>query len=114
MHACVQVHQLEVTPARLLLRLPMTVRHIITESSPLSNWRSGQAGIAADASSEIIVVVSHRPCQYPLNIPASPCASNAIGCRLRMESAWPSSVRAKAAMGPWCSFFAHLHGLHRE
>ncbi|EIE26204.1 E set domain-containing protein [Coccomyxa subellipsoidea C-169] len=52
-----EVHQLEVTPARLLLRLPMTVRHIITESSPLSNWRSGQAGIAADASSEIIVVV---------------------------------------------------------
>ncbi|BDA50813.1 probable inward rectifier potassium channel 2 [Coccomyxa sp. Obi] len=52
-----EVHQLEVKPERLVLRLPMVVRHAITEESPLANWRSGQAGIAADASSEIVVVV---------------------------------------------------------
>lgn len=64
-HACAQVHQLEVSPARLVLRLPMVVRHTITEASPLANWRTGQAGIAADASSEIVVVVS--PCPFTLN-----------------------------------------------
>lgn len=41
-----------------MLRLPMVVRHTISEDSPLANWRSGQAGMAADASSEIAVVAS--------------------------------------------------------
>ena len=58
LYTCEQVHQLEVRPERLVLRLPMVVRHTITEDSPLASWRSGQAGIAADASSEIVVVVS--------------------------------------------------------
>ncbi len=52
-----QVHQLAVTPERLCLRLPTTVRHVITPESPLAPWRAGQAGVAADASSEIVVVV---------------------------------------------------------
>jgi hypothetical protein len=68
MHACpvcldrndalaAQVHQLEVAPRQLCLRLPVTVRHVIDAGSPLAHWRQGPAGIGADASSEIVVVV---------------------------------------------------------
>lgn len=56
-HLGEQVHQLAVAPERLCLRLPTTVRHVITPDSPLAPWRAGQAGVSADASSEIVVVV---------------------------------------------------------
>ena len=53
-----QVHQLDITPSQLCLRLPMVVRHCITQDSPLATWRSGPSGVGGDASSEIVVVVS--------------------------------------------------------
>ena len=59
MHA--QMHQLDITPSQLCLRLPLVVRHRITQDSPLATWRSGPSGVGADASSEIAVVVSW-PC----------------------------------------------------
>ena len=43
---------------RLLLRLPVVVRHLVDDDSPLSRWQSGPSGIGEDADSEIIVVVS--------------------------------------------------------
>ncbi len=52
------MHQLDITPSQLCLRLPMVVRHRITQDSPLATWRSGPSGVGADASSEIVVVVS--------------------------------------------------------
>lgn len=48
---------------RLLLRLPVVVRHLVDDDSPLSRWQSGPSGIGEDADSEIIVVVSRfRAC----------------------------------------------------
>ena len=52
------MHQLDITPSQLCLRLPMVVRHRITQDSPLATWRSGPSGVGADASSEVVVVVS--------------------------------------------------------
>ncbi len=52
------MHQLDITPSQLCLRLPMVIRHRITQDSPLATWRSGPSGVGADASSEIVVVVS--------------------------------------------------------
>jgi hypothetical protein len=52
-----QVHQLSVMPTELCLRLPVVVRHTITDDSPLASWRGGQASLAADANSEIVAVV---------------------------------------------------------
>ena len=52
------MHQLDITPSQLCLRLPVVVRHRITQDSPLATWRSGPSGVGADASSEIVVVVS--------------------------------------------------------
>ena len=49
---------LDITPSKLCLRLPMVVRHRITQDSPLASWRSGPAGVGGDASSEIVIVVS--------------------------------------------------------
>lgn len=43
---------------RLLLRLPVIVRHVIGENSPVSRWQKGSTAIAEDADSEIVVVVS--------------------------------------------------------
>jgi len=42
---------------RLLLRLPLTVRHLVDAESPISRWQAGPSGIAEDADSEIIVIV---------------------------------------------------------
>ena len=52
---------LDITPSKLCLRLPMVVRHRITQDSPLASWRSGPAGVGGDASSEIVIVVSLPP-----------------------------------------------------
>lgn len=52
---------------RLLLRLPVTVRHLVDDESPLAHWQSGASRIGEDADSEIIVVVSlpqHAPCMF--------------------------------------------------
>ena len=57
------MHQLDIQPRQLCLRLPMTVRHVIDAASPLSPWRHGPSGIGGDASSEIVVVV-RAPCKY--------------------------------------------------
>ena len=60
MYTClVQVHELEVGRQRLLLRLPVLICHRVTESSPLRSWRGGPSALAADANSEIVVVVCH-------------------------------------------------------
>ena len=47
---------------QLLLRMPVTLHHVIDEASPLSTWQTGAAGIAFDADSEIIV----RVCEYAM------------------------------------------------
>ena len=46
---------------RLLLRLPVTVRHTVDNSSPLARWQSGPSAMSEDADSEIVVVVSPCP-----------------------------------------------------
>lgn len=43
---------------RLLLRLPVTVRHEVGDTSPISKWRGGPAALSEDADAEIVVVVS--------------------------------------------------------
>ncbi len=52
-----QVRELKLKPSRLLLRLPLTVRHEIDEQSPLANWRGGKGALNTDADSEIVVSV---------------------------------------------------------
>jgi hypothetical protein len=42
---------------RLHLRLPVEVTHVIDDDSPLANWLEAD-GMARDADSEIVVVVS--------------------------------------------------------
>ena len=44
---------------RLYLRLPVEVTHVIDDASPLAAWRQ-PGGLEADASSEVVVVVSRR------------------------------------------------------
>lgn len=62
---------------RLLLRLPVVVRHLVDDDSPLSRWQSGPSGIGEDADSEIIVVVSPSragaDCFQPCAQPQMPC-----------------------------------------
>lgn len=41
---------------QVMLRYPVTVRHEITDTSPLATWRSA-ASLAADADAEIVVLV---------------------------------------------------------
>ncbi|KAK9807434.1 hypothetical protein WJX73_006651 [Symbiochloris irregularis] len=42
---------------RLMLRLPVIVRHIIDADSPLASWHNGTSALAADADTEIYVAV---------------------------------------------------------
>ena len=46
---------------RLLLRFPLVITHVIDHHSPLRAWQSGPSALAADADSEIVVVVSSPP-----------------------------------------------------
>ena len=48
---------------RLLLRFPLVISHTIDSHSPLRAWQAGPSALAADADSEIVVVVS--PCPQP-------------------------------------------------
>ena len=62
MHVRVQLQELDLGynegKDRLMLRLPVTVRHIINAQSPLAPWRAGPAALGADADAEIYVAVS--------------------------------------------------------
>ena len=49
---------------RLLLRFPLVITHVIDHHSPLRAWQSGPSALAADADSEIVVVVSSAPCRH--------------------------------------------------
>ena len=56
---------------RLLLRLPVTVRHLVDADSPLTRWQAGPSGIAEDADSEIVVIVRPPPPSIPFLPPLS-------------------------------------------
>ncbi|KAL6773734.1 IRK1B [Auxenochlorella protothecoides x Auxenochlorella symbiontica] len=43
---------------RLYLRLPMELTHVIDEASPLAAWLQGEEGRAADADSEVVVMLT--------------------------------------------------------
>ena len=43
---------------RLLLRFPLVISHVVDGQSPLRAWQAGPSAMAADADSEIVVVVS--------------------------------------------------------
>ena len=47
---------------RLVMWLPVVVRHVITPDSPLASWLQ-PGGTMADADSCILVVVRPCPCQ---------------------------------------------------
>ena len=57
---------------RLLLWLPVLVRHQITPDSALASWQT-MSGFLADADSCIAVVVRPRP-YCPLGVPRPPTA----------------------------------------
>lgn len=43
---------------QLLLRMPTVMVHAIDDDSPLADWRTGRAAVAADSDSEVVIVVS--------------------------------------------------------
>ena len=45
---------------QLLLRMPTVMVHAIDDDSPLADWRTGRAAVAADSDSEIVIVVSFQ------------------------------------------------------
>ena len=42
---------------QLLLRMPTVMVHVIDDDSPLADWRTGRAAVAADSDSEVVIVV---------------------------------------------------------
>jgi len=101
---------------RLLLRLPLLVSHRITEDSPLRAWRSGMAALAADASSEIVVVVeavhyaSSRPALRQHTYHVHPDVRQGHRRAPRFRRALNSAPRAPACV-PRPPAPAGLHGL---
>ena len=80
-----QVHELEVGRQRLLLRLPVLLCHRVTESSPLRAWRGGPSALAADANSEIVVVVCH-PANPALQLVTCSHTANDAGMTLLADN----------------------------
>ena len=42
---------------QLLLRMPTLMVHVIDDDSPLADWCTGRAAVAADSDSEFVIVV---------------------------------------------------------
>ena len=99
-----QAHELEVGRQRLLLRLPVLVCHRISESSPLRAWRGGASALAADANSEIVVVVRRPPNpRHASKLPRAPPPADVRGlgpcCPLSChpQERWQLRARAELA-----------------
>ena len=56
---------------QLLLRMPTVMVHVIDDDSPLADWRTGRAAVAADSDSEFVIVVYPR--DAPMQLLASLC-----------------------------------------
>lgn len=68
---------------RLLLRLPIIVRHEINAASPLAAWADGKAALAYDADSEIVVMVSVSRLCSCCRLSRLVCSCMRVACRWR-------------------------------